>query len=164
MSDAPDPPRKHYGFKPREFESANTHPPMPGRDAAPPKPDPGIVAADTSPIDVRDLNRVANAGRTPLGKGPAPNKENEIHDVLRENFAVANAAGLNEVKPNPGYVSARQRRQRRLLLVVLLFDVPMGLFAWYIGPSQALPFVCALAAIGMITAQQIWHTYFLNTD
>ncbi|MCX6953598.1 MAG: hypothetical protein NTV51_15715, partial [Verrucomicrobia bacterium] len=130
----------------------------------PPAPDPGIVSTHSGPIDVRDLNRIATTGQPLLSAKPAPNKENEIHGVLRDNLAVANAAGLNEVTLDPNYVSPRQKRIRRMWIIIVAADVPLVLLAWKIGPGAAIPFVCALGAIGMVTGIQIFNTFFLNTD
>lgn len=167
MPDEPDPSRKFYGFKPREFETANAHPAPPPSDFPAPAPDPGIVTSDTGRIDVKELNRLAATGLPLLAKTPVPVRETEVHDVLRENLAVANAAGLNDVKPNPGYVSPQQRRVRILWLIVFAFDLPLGVATWWIGhngQAEAIVFVCLIAAIAFVTGRQIWLTFFLNTD
>ena len=91
MPDDPEPPRKTYGFKAREFERVNS----PGGP----------------PIDVRQLVRDA-VGPDPGTTSPRqPAKpENEVHTMLQENLARANAAGLNEVVP----VRRRSRRDAYL--------------------------------------------------
>ena len=163
MPDEPDPPRKLYGFKPTTFEVAN-----PGTVPAPtdstPAPDPGIVRVDDQRIDVHELNRIAATGLPPLHTTPVPIPENEVHAILRKNLAVANAAGLNDVKLDPNYVSQQQRRVRRFWFVIVAFDVPLGAFAWWIGHEQAIPFACAVGGIGFVTGRLIWETFFLNTD
>ncbi len=167
MPDEPDPPRKFYGFKPTTFEIANPHsglPPEPAKPAAAPQPDPGIVRVDEQRIDVRELNRLAATGQPLLSSTPAPVIENEIHTVLRDNLAVANAAGLNTVKLDPNYVSPQQHRVRRFWLVIVAFDLPLGAYAGWIGHEQAIPFTCAVGGIGFVTARLIWETFFLNTD
>src|SRR4051812_5857985 len=83
MSDQPDPPRKMYGFKSREFDRANDPPAPP-----PPSPavDPGIVAGENRRIDVRDLIR-SGAGKGPqLGSNAAANRANEVHAMLQDNL------------------------------------------------------------------------------
>jgi hypothetical protein len=114
MSDQPDPPRKVYGFKPREFERANPARP----DASSPDlpaPDPGIAPARDEKIDVQDLIR-AGAGIGPaLGNNATVNRANDVHAILRQNHAHANATGLNDLKPMPKRRS-RRRRDYWLLL------------------------------------------------
>ena len=167
MPDEPDPPRKFYGFKPTTFVIANPRsgatPDAPAMAEAP-RPDPGIVRVDEQRIDVRELNRLAATGQPLLSSTPAPVRENEVHAVLRDNLAVANAAGLNDVKLDPNYVSPQQRRVRRFWLVIFVFDLPLGVFAWRIGHEQAIPFACAAGGIGFVTGRLIWETFFLNTD
>lgn len=108
MPDAPDPPRKFYKFKAAEFESVNDVPRDSPLHAAQPRPDPGIVAADQGRIDVRDLARTAaipTAKSQPSPAAPA----NEVHAMLRDNLARANAAGLNRVDLTPKRASRRKR-------------------------------------------------------
>lgn len=114
MSHDPDPPRKFYELKPREFERVNP----PAREAQVPS-SPRTAAASADPhqrIDVRELIRQGTA-RGPAQSVNAPaNRENEIHAILRENLARANAAGLNEVAP-PTHVFRRRKRDFMVLLV-----------------------------------------------
>jgi hypothetical protein len=161
MQDESDPPRKNYGFKPREFERANpARPPHPS-DASVPAPDPGIVAADSGKIDVHDLIR-AGAGAGPqLGNNAVKNRDNEVHTILRENLQRDIAAGhydLGELDD-----SKRRRRIRNYWLALVAFDGPFSLIAYSIGPGAAIPFVCSLAAIAMFTSYLTWHTFFLRT-
>jgi hypothetical protein len=113
MQDEPDPPRKFYGLKPKEFERVNAAPaPATPNVAA----DPGIAQAGSGPIDVKDLIR-AGAGEGPaLGWHKVANRDNEVHSILRDNLARANAAGLNEVLP----VTHKFRRRRRDYLVLMM--------------------------------------------
>ncbi len=108
MPDAPDPPRKRYTFKPTEFENVNgVRRESPLHEAQPP-PDPGIVPTEKVRIDVRDL--IHNAAIPSATSQPAPpNGENEVHAMLRENLARANAAGLNHVALPPKRISRRTR-------------------------------------------------------
>ncbi len=204
MPDDPDPPRKYYGFKAKEFEVANPHlaptpseaptaptpdlpspasvspsprlpvsasPPLPALlavpvDLIPPVPAPHLPA-DPGRIDVRDLNRLAATGLPLLSKERSPVAENEIHVVLRDNLARANAAGLNDVTIDPNYRSPRQRRLRRFCILLPLVNIPLGLAAAGAGVKSqagAIVFVCCIAAMAMTTARLIWATFFLNTD
>jgi len=141
MQDKPDPPRKTYGFKPREFERANNVPSSPPSEAppTPPAPDPGILPVDTGRIDVRDLIR-AGAGDGPqLGHNTEVNRANEVHEVLRENYRRDLAAGgydLGELDD-----SKRRRRIRHYWIAIVLFDTPFALFAYKVGHDAAIPFV-----------------------
>ncbi len=170
MPDEPDPPRKFYGFKPTTFEVANPRPaaaPAPD-SAAQPASDPGIPTAPPGRIDVHELNRLASTGLPLLNTSPVPVKENEVHAILRDNLAVADAAGLNDVKVDPNYRSRQQRRVRFFWIAIVAIDVPLGAYAWWmshpLSQASAIPFTLAIASIGYISGRLIWHTFFLNTD
>lgn len=163
MPDEPDPPRTFYGFKPTKFEVAN---PLPATTPAPvsesptqPAPDPGIPTAPPGRIDVRELTRLASTGLPLLNTPAVPKNENEIHTILRDNLAVADAAGLNDVKIDPHYRSRQQRRVRFFWIAIVAIDVPLGAYAWWMSHpmSQAstIPFTLALASIGYITGRLI---------
>lgn len=117
MPDESDPPRKHYQLKPKEFESVN-HPPREG--AASPgisgTPDSGPGEADHGRIDVREIFRQANRPGKALQKNASGREENEVHAMLRENLARADAAGLNEVAP----VKVFHRRKRDFIVLLIL--------------------------------------------
>ena len=170
MPDEPDPPRKFYGFKPTAFEAANPRPPpAPAPDApSPPAPDPGPAAAPGGPITVRDLNRLAATG-LPLLRTPAgPTKQNDVHTILRANLAVADAAGLNEVKIDPHHRTPHQRRVRRCWILLVAVNVPLGTLAWKTShpmtQASAYFFTFAVAGMALFTARLVWKTFFLNTD
>lgn len=110
MHDEPDPPRRHYQFKEREFERVN---PRTGE------------ATDSAPIDINDLYRSANAQRpgvTPPAKPPPA--DNDVLAMLRENHARAEAAGLNEITPPPKRKSKRLRDYWLLMLLGNGFLIP----------------------------------------
>jgi hypothetical protein len=115
MSDAPDPPRKYYGFKAPEFERANPSPP-PLPASGPTPVNSGPTEPDSDRIDVRTLAREANAGLRPLGQHRPSSRPNEVHAILRGNLDRANSAGLNEVNSRP----RRSRRRRDYLITMLL--------------------------------------------
>jgi hypothetical protein len=164
MQDEPEPPRKIYGFKPREFERANPTPPAAPVDPAAPAPDPGIPAADSGKIDVNELIRAgAGTGRQLGNNTPAP-CENEIHGILRENLQRDIAAGAYELGALDD--SKRRRRIRNYWIALVAIDVPLGAFTVWVGhDSQAavIPFVCSIAAIALFTSYLTWQTFFLRT-
>jgi hypothetical protein len=129
MSDEAPPPRKIYGFKPREFERANDAPHAP----PPPVPsaDPGIATDTSGRIDVRDLARLAAAKSAPLAQKNRAAPANEVHAMLNENLARANAAGLNQVALPPKRLS---RRKRDYWLIMLAGNGGLlTVFALFIG-------------------------------
>ena len=149
MTDDPDPPRKIYGLKPRE-DFARANPP------AAPSPD--------GPTDVQSLIQSANAADLAT-KGNAPvNRPNDVHALLQHNLKIANTAGLNRVALDPNHVSKHQRRVRRFWLFVLLFDGPVGAYAWWTGHENPYMFTFAVAAIAYFTTRLAWQTFFLNTE
>lgn len=168
MPDEPDPPRKFYGFKPRDFPVANPPPASAPPPSSAPAPDPGIVRVSAARIDVRDLNRRAATGQPLLSPAPAPVRENDVHAILRANLAVADAAGLNDVTIDPRHRTPHQRRLRRFWILLVAVDVPLGALAWKwshpLNQAAAFPFTLALAGIGLITGRLVWETFFLNTD
>jgi hypothetical protein len=172
MPDEPDPPRKFYGFKPTKFEVANSLPPNAPASASdsptPPASDPGIPSAPPGRIDVHELNRLASTGLPLLNTPAIPKKENEVHTILRGNLAVADAAGLNDVKIDPHHRTPHQRRVRTFWILLVAINVPLGIVAWVtshpMSQASAFPFTFAIAGIGYFTGRLIWHTFFLNTD
>lgn len=156
MSEEPDPPRKTYGFKPRDFETANTHPPM--APAPPPRPDPGIQPAAEGRIDVRDLALLAKVKPAATPPPPKPaGPASDVHAMLSENLAVANAAGLNRVAPTQGRPSKRKRDY--VIVMVAGNGGLLTLFAVVIGFNL---FSCLFLAAGMIFFSSaatwiMWH-------
>jgi hypothetical protein len=164
MQDEPDPPRKFYGFKPTEFDRANAAPPE--SQSAPtqpvtPAPDPGIARAIDRKIDIHELIR---AGATPPrqpGSEPLPQRPNEVHDILRENRQRELAAGRYDLGPLDD--SKRRKRIRHYWLAMILINVPLGCAAASFGPGAAIPFVCSIGGMGMLSAWLTWNTFFLRT-
>ncbi len=98
MQDEPDPPRKYYGLKPKEFDRVNIVP-SESVPEQPVKPDPGIVPAIDRKIDVHELIRAgAKPGKQP-GPDQVPHSTNEVQDILRENYQRELAAGGYDVGP-----------------------------------------------------------------
>jgi hypothetical protein len=161
MQDQPDPPRKVYGFKPREFDRANAPRPTDPSEPTAPLPDPGIVAADPGKIDVNELIRAgAGAGRQ-LGSNAVVNRENEVHGILRENLKKDLAAGHYDLGVLDD--SKRRRRIRNYWIAMVLLNVPLGSYAFWIGHEMAIPFVCAISAMTFISVRLTWETFFLRT-
>ena len=164
MSDEPDPPRKVYGFKPREFDRANTVPPAAPASALPTAPDPGIVAADDGKINIHDLIRAgAGAGRQ-LGSNKVVNRDNEVHGMLRDNLKRDIAAGHYDLGVLDD--SKRRRRIRNYWIAIILFDTPFAAFAIWIGHDNqgaVIPWVCSISAIALFTSYVTWQTFFLRT-
>ena len=89
----PEPAPTTLRSAPREFERVN-------------------ASADTPashPTDVKELFALANAKAPTPAAVAASQATNEVHAMLRENLAHANAAGLNELKPLAQKISRRRR-------------------------------------------------------
>lgn len=158
MSDEPDPPRKLYGLKPREFEAVND----PRPDAppvAPPARDPGITPAPDGPIDVRELARQASIKGGAIFAAPV-NRPNEVHAMLQDNLARADAAGLNELTPQ---VRRRSRRRRDYWVLIVGVNGLTASSLLIVGVNLVSVFV-VLAAIGFFSAAVTWIMWFLLED
>jgi hypothetical protein len=162
MPEESDPPRKYYGLKPRDFERANANLPPPAPpDAAAPAADPGVVAHSSGKIDVRELVRAGASPGAQLGSNQIPNRANEVHAMLDENYRRAEAAGgfalgeLDDSKP--------RLRFRAYVIAMLVVNVPCGLVAWKVGPTDAYFFVFAIAAMALVSSYLTWQTFFLRT-
>src|SRR5262245_42788027 len=96
MDDELDPPRKFYEFKPREFEVVNKlRPTAPTENTSPPR------ATDPDrKIEISELYRQAAVPGAVLNR-TSDTAKNEVHAILEDNVARANAAGLNNLAPKP---------------------------------------------------------------
>ncbi|MBI5771467.1 MAG: hypothetical protein HZA93_27075 [Verrucomicrobia bacterium] len=163
MPDEPDPPRKFYGFKPREFERANTPPPSP-TDAPAPAP-PGHLGptsgAPAGKIDVRDLVRTGAGTGPQLGANKVVNRANDVHGILRDNLKNDLAAGHYELGPLDD--SVRRRRIRKYWILVGVVNLPVGTVCVLAGPTNPFPFVISLSLMVLFTARLTWTTFFLRT-
>jgi hypothetical protein len=158
MSDEPDPLRKLYGLKPREFESVNELRPN-APPAAPPARDPGILPAPDGPIDVRELARQATITGNAIFTAPA-NRPNEVHAMLQDNLTRADAAGLNELMPQ---VRRRSRRRRDYWVLIVGVNGLVASSLLIVGVNPVSVFV-VLAAIGFFSAAVTWIMWFLLED
>ena len=163
MPDEQDPPRKFYQLKPREFERANPVTPGPPPDTSAGAPDPGPGATTSGapgPIDVRELVRQGAANAPLLSGNVTANRANEVHAMLAENAAHANAAGLNHVALPPKRRSKRKRDYWLLMIAgngVLLTLV-------LLNRSNAVVFVSGIAGMGLFTAGFSWVMWQIMSD
>jgi hypothetical protein len=100
VPDEPDPPRKHYGFKEREFKRDNVD--TPGQAPMP---------------TARELAMTAGSHHNPAarkveGKADDPN---DILAVLQQNRLAAKKHGLNEVEIKE--IKSRRKREFWILIV-----------------------------------------------
>jgi len=159
MPDEPDPPRKFYGLKPKEFDRVNK---VPGEPPPPDlRPDPGILPSEKERIDVRDLARMASGTMPMLGNNAPANRDNDVHAVLRENLAVANAAGLNDLAPKPKRRSKRKRDYWLIMIPVTLF---FGTSVVLTGPDAPIPFVISLSALVLFNVGLWWVMWHVMED
>src|SRR4051812_33720642 len=130
MADEPDPPRKHYGFKEREFKRDNrlksvSQPPMPtAADLA--------KIADTSTPKARGASRPGglSGGENQTSGHKAPSAAhqpyagdpNDVHAVLRQNREVEKEFGGDEI----GIKKVSSRRRRDYWLVFLTSEIIFG--------------------------------------
>lgn len=152
MSDEPDPPRKNYQFKPREFERVNDHP-----GHAAPDSDPAIRPER---IDVRDHFKVADASPPPVSVSRAKDTDNDVQAILRDNLARANAAGLNDLAPQ---VLRRSRRKRDYWLVLIPVDAFFTFVLLHPSMSGSMK-IYALAGLVMFTLGFSWVMWFVVDD
>ena len=153
MADEPDPPRRFYQLKPREFEALNA--PVPSTPAAS-----GTPAAATGKIDVREIFQQAQTPGPILKPGQSVTAKNEIHQVLEHNLARANAAGLNELAPKPKRAS---RRKRDYFLVLIPLDIFFACAAF--GPySNVATMAYGVAGIIICTLGLTWIMFFVMDD
>lgn len=148
VSDAPHDPlpaggeRPAFRFKPREFTADN----------------PPVSTPSDTPTDVREHLALTRA-RPPStgGTGASLAADNEIHAVLRDNIAHANAAGLNDLKP----VGRRHSRRRRdYLLATTLMNGVIAAVACF-SPGARL--FCLVGAM-MFNVSFTWILWFVMDD
>src|ERR1700685_3181566 len=131
MEDEPNPPRKVFGFAPRDFVRANRPPGERRRHDRPADPDADSNPDSENPIDVRDIARVAPGDGTPLRATPPANHENEGYNILRLNLENDQARGWYDVEL--GKDEKRRRRIRNYVIALLAINTPLGLIAWLSG-------------------------------
>lgn len=144
-NDETDPPRKFYGLKPTEFERLNE--PAPAAAAGPagnaavnPERATPQEAAPAGGVDVRELARLGSAGVPLLGSNTPRPAANDVHAMLAQNLAVADAHGLNAVKP------VRKFRRRKRDFWVMLAGGNVLIPVLYLVPNFVAFQVQALAS------------------
>lgn len=157
MADESDPPRKFYQLKPRPFEQVNA-PLSPTPFPSLPVPPAGQIPGGR--IDVRDLyeqSRIPGPVLTPSGKEGA---KNDVHVILQDNLAHANAAGLNTLTYKR---KRRSRRTRDYFLVTISLDALFGFLAF--GPySNVVIMAYSFAGIILTTVGLWWVMFFVMDD
>jgi hypothetical protein len=121
-------------------------------------PDPNAPPATPAPVKHKlgttrfpVVNLPAEAGTPPV----------EVKEMLRENLAREQAAGLNELAPAPLRRSHRHRDYCWLIASTNLFFGLIALFSWSTSP---ILFVSALSAMAMVSAGLTWLMWFVMDD
>lgn len=154
MADEPDPPRKFYQLKPREFEVVNE------LSSAIPQGRNHDPAHPIGRIEVRELYQQANTPGPVLPVGAKVVLKNEVHALLDDNLARANAAGLNELTPKP---KRRSRRTRDFFAVVIPLDLFFG-YAAFGHYSNVAMMAYGVAGIIISTIGLGWVMFFVMDD
>ena len=150
MPDESDPPRKFYDLKPKEFERVNSPPRDSTTNGETPANAPNTA---NQRIDVRDLIRHGTAGVPLLSANAPANRSNEVHDILRDNLARADAAGLNNVKPRK-----RRSRRRRDYIITMLVGNGVLVAGTFIMP------IFGIVGLIMFNLGYTWFTWFVMDD
>lgn len=144
MSDAPETPRKSYGFKPREFIRDN--------------PPPSSPASSTAPT-AGDLARLAGptARQTPSAPGPKAGDPNDVYAVLERNRAHERKQGLDDFEIR----KTSSRRKRDYWLVFLSVEIFFGAIAGA-GVVLGNPFffvggIAAMVILGLAITWIMWQ-------
>lgn len=155
MSDEPDPPRKFYGFKPREFERVNAPAPQAQPSASPAKT--AGAPSPAGPLTVQDLLHHANSPQHGPGAGPPAPSKNDVQVILRDNLARANAAGMHHVNPLP----PRPSRRRRDYVTLLVFGNTIFGIGMLVGHDNPMVFVYSLSGAALFNVGVTWIIWVL---
>jgi hypothetical protein len=137
VPDEPDPPRKNYGFKDRDFQRDNA-----ASSAVPPLPTAKELAIMAGPV--------AKHGQAAAGRRKADDP-NDVYAALEKNRAVEKKLGLNEVEIR----ELKSRRKRDYWLLLITSQCALGTVA-YVGRGNPFFFVGAIAAMGFTAAALTW--------
>jgi len=143
-SDEPEVPKRKFAFKPREIEIVNPPVGAPGSEGS---------------INVHDLFRKAAAGSTAK---PSKSAETEVHQILRENLARENAAGLNDLPDRPPRRSRRKRDYWISMAAVNAIFLPVALGS--MGTGNVIVFVYSVAGFAMSNAALAWIFWMILDD
>lgn len=167
MPDETDPPRRFYGFKPRDFERANPNPRPSPEPSAPADAVPPVPQIDASkPIEVRALTVAAMTPGPVLRTGERAVSGNDVHAMLRENFERERRAGRFKLAENP---KRRSRRTRDYWLIVaathlVLAPLMVQGFHQRAVVSGATLFVYSLSGIVFVCVSATWIMFFVMDD
>lgn len=134
--DAPDPPRKNYDFKDREFKRDNAR-----SSEVPPMPTAKDLAMMAGPV----VPTVKNA------PAPKPGDPNDVYAALQQNRAVERKHGLDQVEIR----QIKSRRKRDYWLLLGLSETLLGLLTW-MGRGNPVVFVSALAGMVLVGVSITW--------
>jgi hypothetical protein len=155
MADDSDPPRKFYQLKPRPFEQVNA----PVSETPASSPAQSRERTRDAKIDVRDLyeqSRTPGPVLTPPGREGA---QNQVHAILQDNLAHANAAGINTLTYKR---KRRSRRTRDYFLVTISLDAFFAFLAF--GPYSNVVIMAYSFAGIIITTLGLWWVMFFVMD
>lgn len=144
MPDEPDPPRKVYGFKERDFK----------RDNAP-------TAASPPPPSVKELAKMATAA-APVASGhkalPAhatgkakADDPNDVYAVLKQNRQAAAKHGLNDVEIK----KIKSRRKRDFWLIIVGGNLAIIGGVWLSG-INVITVIFGLAGLILFSISVSW--------
>lgn len=135
--DQPDPPRKFYEFKDREFKRDNQP-----AGAAPPLPTAKELAMMAGPV--------VPSGTTTT-TGAKPGDPNDVYVALEQNRAVERKSGRDEVEIR----QVKSRRTRDYWLLLVSSELLLGLITWQ-GRQNPVLFVSALAGMVLVGVTLTW--------
>lgn len=146
--DPSDPPRKHYQLKPKEFEIVNA--PV------------SSANADSSPTHVRGHLQAAHAREdSDAARPPTAPRTNDVHALLRDNLARANAAGLNTLAAKPERHSRRKRHYWALMVVGTALFAGIAAIT---GPRMPIPFIYSIAGLVIFNLSLWWVMWHIMDD
>jgi len=137
VPDEPDPPRKNYGFKDRDFKRENAP-----ASEAPPMPTARELA-------IMSGHKVPSAPKAP--GGPKPGDPNDVYAILQANRAVEKDLGLNEVEIK----RLKSRRKRDYWLILLASETGLGGLA-FLGRGNPFVLACSVAGMALIAFGLTW--------
>lgn len=94
-------------------------------------------------------------------RGPGSAAGNDVHAILRDNLARANAAGPNELAPKPRRASRRKRHYWALMLIVNAGLLTLTLAS---GPKYPVTFVYGIAGLVIFNLGLWWVMWQIMED